>query len=162
MSATSASNQSPVSRRAFLAASAAAGAMPNPMLLSASASEPTVRVGVVGGRFGLNFFWSEHPNSTVTAVCDIREDRLRALSERFQCDAQYRDFHDLIADANVDAVAVFTPAPLHAYMCVEAMKAGKHVITAVPAACSIAECEELIEVAEQTGMNYMIDRKSVV
>lgn len=153
----------PINRRQFTQHSAAlttAAAM-NPMLLSAA--EPSgkkVRIGVVGGNFGLSFFWNVHPNSTVTAVCDVRPERLEALSAKYECDTTYTNFHDLIHDRTVDAVAVFTPAPLHAYMACEAMKAGKHVVSAVPAAMALDECEELIECVKETGMIYMMAETS--
>ncbi len=119
-----------------------------------------VRMGVVGGGFGRSFFWHIHPNSKVTAVCDLRDDRLELLQARYECDVAYKDFHDLIADKNVDAVAVFTPAPLHTYMAVEAMKAGKHVISAVPAGNSLDECRQLIDTVKKTGMLYMMAETS--
>ena len=52
---------------------------------AASAPTPTynrgqkVRIGVVGGRFGSTFQWHLHPDSSVTAVCDVRPDRLKHL-----------------------------------------------------------------------------------
>lgn len=151
-----------INRRQFSKQSAAlTAAAVNPMLLaSAEAQEKKVRMGVVGGNFGLSFFWHVHPNSTVTAVCDIRPDRLEKLSQHYQCDQKYDDFHDLIKDPNVDAVAVFTPVPLHAYMACQAMKAGKHVVSAVPAAMALDECEELIDCVNQTGMTYMMAETS--
>ncbi|GAG27598.1 unnamed protein product, partial [marine sediment metagenome] len=63
-------------------------------------------------------------------------------------------------DKNVDAIGVFTPAPLHVYMAVEAMKAGKHVISAVPAGLDEEECLELLETVKNTGMLYMMAETS--
>jgi hypothetical protein len=108
------------------------------------ASSKIIRVGVVGGNFGCSFYWHEHPNSRVTAVCDIRPDRLERMKKTFRCDTGYADFHQLIQDKNVDAVAVFTPAPFHVYHATKAMEMGKDVISAVPAAMSLAECEQLL------------------
>lgn len=150
-------------RRAFCQQSAAisAASLAHPALLAAAEpARPKVRIGVVGGNFGLHFFWADHPESTVTAVCDIREDRLLALKERYRCETGYSDFHELIRDPNVDAVAVFTPAPLHTYQCIQAMEAGKHVVCAVPATCSLEECQQLIDAVHRTGMNYMMAETS--
>jgi len=119
-----------------------------------------VRIGVVGGNFGCSFYWHEHPNSVVTACCDIREDRRQRMREVYKCDTLYAKFGELVADKNVDAVAVFTPAPLHVWMSVQAMKAGKHVISAVPAAMSLEECEELLAAVKTTGMTYMMAETS--
>lgn len=119
-----------------------------------------LRIGIVGGRFGAQFYWHEHPNCRVTAVCDIRDDRLEHLKKTYRCDAGYKNFKDLIADKNVDAVGVFTPAPLHVYMSVEAMKAGKHVISAVPACMNEEEGVELLDTVKKTGMIYMMAETS--
>jgi len=123
-------------------------------------SQRLVRIGIVGGRFGASFQWHEHPHCKVTAVCDLRQDRLENLMRTYQCDVAYKSFTDLIKDKNVDAVGVFTPAPLHVYMSVEAMKAGKHVISAVPAGCNEEECAELLETVKKTGMIYMMAETS--
>jgi predicted dehydrogenase len=96
----------------------------------------------------------------VTAVCDIRPDRLRRLAEVYRCSAQYRTFREFLKEARVDAVGVFTPAPLHVWMATEAMLAGKHVISAVPAGMSREELERLIETVRRTGMKYMMAETS--
>ena len=40
-----------------------------------------VKIGIVGGRFGTSFYWHEHPDCKVTAVCDLRKDRQKKLME---------------------------------------------------------------------------------
>jgi predicted dehydrogenase len=119
-----------------------------------------VRMGIVGGNFGSSFYWHEHPNSKVTAVCDIRDDRLERLQKVYRCPTGYKNYKDLVADKNVDAVGIFTPWDLHVDQAVEAMKAGKHVISAVPAGISIESCEHLLHWAEKTGLIYMMAETS--
>jgi predicted dehydrogenase len=123
-------------------------------------SSKVIKVGVVGGGFGAYFFWHKHPNSKVTAVCDLRPDRLKVLTDTYQCSNTFKDFRTFLKEGQMDAVAVFTPAPLHVWMATEAMKAGKHVISAVPAGMSQAELEQLIECKEKTGMTYMMAETS--
>ena len=50
------------------------------------------RIGVVGGGFGSSFQWHLHPKAKVTAVCDIRPDRLQRLSEVYKCGNTYKNF----------------------------------------------------------------------
>src|SRR5215831_1015845 len=50
-----------------------------------------VRIGVVGGGFGSSFQWHLHPKCKVTAVCDIRPDRLQRLSEVYKCGNTYKN-----------------------------------------------------------------------
>lgn len=161
------SERSSLTRRKFIAGfgSISASVAVAPFVVSAkntqfAKSDKVIRMGIVGGRFGTSFQWHEHPHCKVTAVCDLRKDRQEALMKTYHCDTVYRDFKDIIADKNVDAIGVFTPAPLHVYMAVEAMKAGKHVISAVPAGINEEECVELLEAVNNTGMIYMMAETS--
>jgi predicted dehydrogenase len=124
------------------------------------ASGRQVRIGVVGGGFGTSFYWHLHPGSKVTAVCDIRPDRLQKLSEVYRCDSKYKSYREFLSHPELDAVAVFTPLPLHVWMDIEALKAGKHVISAVPAGMTIEELERLLETVKSTGLRYMMAETS--
>ncbi|HSB16258.1 MAG TPA: Gfo/Idh/MocA family oxidoreductase [Bryobacteraceae bacterium] len=141
-------------RRGFL------GSLGATAVLARQRSAAPVRVGVVGGGFGSSFQWHLHPNAKVAAVCDIRPDRLQRLSEVYRCGTTLKSFRELLKQPELDAIAVFTPAPLHVWMATEAMKAGKHVISAVPAGISIEECERLLECVKSTGMKYMMAETS--
>jgi predicted dehydrogenase len=125
-----------------------------------STSSRKINVGVVGGGFGSSFQWRLHPNCKVSAVCDIRPDRLQRLSEVYRCGNTYKDFREFLKHKELDAVAVFTPLPLHVWMDTEAMKAGKHVISAVPAGFSVEELERLLETVKSTGLKYMMAETS--
>lgn len=120
----------------------------------------TVRVGVVGGGFGATFQWHLHPHAKVTAVCDLREDRLARLKRVYRCDVGYKDYREFLKHPELDAVALFTPAPYHVWMTVEAMRAGKHVCSAVPAGLSVEELEQLLAVVKATGLKYMMAETS--
>ena len=161
------SRKAGISRRRFIAGAAgfaASAAAASEVIAQKSADYPksdrVVGIGIIGGGFGTSFQWHEHPHCRVTAVCDLREDRIRRLKEIYGCDVAYKDYKKLIADKNVNAVGVFTPAPLHVEMAVATMKAGKHVISAVPAGMSEEECAELLETVKSTGMIYMMAETS--
>ncbi|MEX0978563.1 MAG: Gfo/Idh/MocA family oxidoreductase [Pirellulales bacterium] len=62
-----------------------------------------------------------------------------------------QDYHDLLADPNVEAVVIALPLHLHAKVAIEAMKAGKHVLTEKLMGHSIHECKEMARAAQQTG-----------
>ena len=96
----------------------------------------------------------------MTAVCDLREDRIQKLKQVYQANDGYKDYHEFLKHPELDAVALFTPAPYHVKMAVEALKLGKHVISAVPAGMSVAELEELLSVVKQTGLKYMMAETS--
>lgn len=124
------------------------------------AARGPVKIGIVGGRFGATFQWHLDPDCEVAAVCDIRPDRLQRLSEVYRCPNTYDNFRDLLSHPGLDAVGVFTPAPLHAWMATEAMEAGKHVISAVPAGLSAGELERILDAVRRTGLKYMMAETS--
>ncbi|RJP32922.1 MAG: gfo/Idh/MocA family oxidoreductase [Candidatus Omnitrophota bacterium] len=147
-------------RRTFLMGLSALSATAMQASVTNAASERKIRIGVVGGGFGCSFYWHEHPHCIVAAVSDLRPDRRDRLVKTFHCETVYESLEKLILDKNIDAVAVFTGAPDHVRHCAAVMKSGKHVISAVPAACSLEECQTLIETKQKTGMTYMMAETS--
>ncbi|MHC4675988.1 MAG: Gfo/Idh/MocA family protein, partial [Planctomycetota bacterium] len=116
-----------------------------------------VRIGVVGGGFGTSFQWHEHPDCIVAAVSDLREDRRKRLMRVYNCQKAYNSLEELVLDKEIDAVAIFTDGPLHVQHTVEAMKNGKHVISAVPAAwATIEQAELLLGTVKKYGLTYMM------
>lgn len=118
------------------------------------------RIGVVGGGFGKSFYWHEHPDCVVQAVCDLLPARRAELMQTYKCDKSHESLEELIRDKNVDAVALFTGAPDHVRHAVACLRAGKHVLSAVPAGTSVEECQLLLETVKQTGLTYMMAETS--
>jgi len=130
-------------------------------LAARAASGDKVRIGVVGGGFGASFFWHRHPGSEVVAVCDLREDRIARLQKTYNPAARgYQRYEEMLQAGGMDAVAVFTPAPLHTAMAIQALAAGFHVVSAVPAATSFADCERLLAAVRKSGAIYMMAETS--
>ncbi len=119
-----------------------------------------VRIGVVGGRFGATFQFHEHPNCIVEAVSDLEADRRDHLMKVYRCAKSYDSLEKLLLDRNIDAVFLATPVPDHVRHVTMTMRAGKHALSAVPAASSLEECQKLVEVVRQTGLRYMMAETS--
>lgn len=118
-------------------------------------TDKKLRLGVVGGNFGISFPWHLHPNCEVTAVADLFSDRRDRMKQTFQCDNAYEEFHPMLKDPKVDAVAIYTYGNEHAKHCIDVMKAGKHVMNVIPAAISLEECQDLIDTVKSTGQIYL-------
>lgn len=153
-----------MSRRGFLAAGAAAvSAMPALAAGLENVTKPAwapttdkkVRIGVVGGGFGLAFHWHEHPNCIVEAVSDLIPERRDMLQGRYECGKAYESLEKLVLDPKIDAVALFTPAPDHARHVQLCMEHGKHVVSACPACMTLEEAAMMKELKERTGLKYM-------
>jgi len=150
-------------RREFLRATGTATAgvvLGSQYAHSAEPARTKIRMGVVGGNFGNAFFWHEHPDCTVEAVSDLVPDRRKRLMTTYKCSRSYESLEKLILDKNIDAVAIFTPAPDHVRHVVATLKAGKHAICAVPAAQTLEDCQLLIDTVKQTGLTYMMAETS--
>lgn len=114
-----------------------------------------LRIAVVGGGFGRSFPWHMHSHCTVEAVADLRADRRELMKQTFKCNNVYGDFHELLSNKKIDAVAIYTEANNHAQHCIDVMKAGKKVMTVIPTALTLEDCQRVIDVQRQTGMTYM-------
>ncbi len=128
------------------------------------ASNRKVRVGVVGYgacRFGAAFGFQDHPNVEVVAVSDLIPERRAGLMKACRCDKSYESLELLVKDPKIEAVFAATDAPAHVRHSIDAMKHGKHVMSAVPATFgSIEEGEQLLEAVKKTGMKYMMAETS--
>ena len=166
MSTPTNQNRPNLQRRAFLTGSAGLAAVAATHIarpwqgLAEVPDNKKIRIGIVGGGFGCSFQWHEHPDCIVAAVSDLREDRRERLTKTYHCDTVYESLEKLILDKSLDAVAVFTGAPDHVRHCIAVMNSGKHVISAVPAAMNLDECQRLIETKKRTGMTYMMAETS--
>ena len=123
-----------------------------------------IRFGIVGYgvcRFGAAFGFQDHPNVQIVAVSDLLPERRNGLMKACRCDKSYESLEVLVKDPNIEAVFVATDAPSHARHCMEVLKHGKHVMTAVPATWgSIEEAEQLVETVRKTGLKYMMAETS--
>ncbi|MBI3839811.1 MAG: Gfo/Idh/MocA family oxidoreductase [Planctomycetia bacterium] len=62
-----------------------------------------------------------------------------------------QDYRDLLKDPDVEAVVIATPLHLHAQIAIEAMKAGKHVLTEKLMGHSVHECKEMARYSQHLG-----------
>ena len=123
-------------------------------------SDRKIRVGLAGYgvcKFASAFGFQNHPNVEIVAVTDIVPDRCEALAKVVSCQKTYPSAEEMVKDGRIEAVFIATDAPSHARLCIEALKRGKHVASAVPAVYgSLDDAHKLIETVKSTGMKYMM------
>jgi 1,5-anhydro-D-fructose reductase (1,5-anhydro-D-mannitol-forming) len=73
----------------------------------------------------------------------------------------YGKLEDMLADASIDAVYIATPNSTHVPLAIQAMKAGKHVISEKPMATSSADAKKAIEMARELKLSYAVDHMMV-
>jgi predicted dehydrogenase len=119
----------------------------------------TVKYGVIG----LGFFGEHHaqvaatlPNVELAALASRQDKRRKQLMQRFGVPSGYRDYHDLLADPEIDAVSVVTHVDDHAEPTIAALKAGKHVLVEKPMARKLADCDAMIAAARKHDRILMV------
>jgi len=117
-----------------------------------------VNVAMVGLGFGAEFIpiYQAHPQANVVAICQRNEEKLNKVGSTLGIDKRYTKFEDVLADKSVDFVHINSPIPDHAWMSIEALKAGKHVMCTVPMATTVEDCQKICETVKQTGLKYMM------
>ena len=123
-------------------------------------SDRKIRVGIIGYgvcKFGAEFGFQDHPNVEVVAVSDLIPERCAGLAAACRCAKTYPSLEELVKDDKIEAVFIATDAPNHAKHAIEALKHGKHVATAVPAAFgSLEEADRLFHAVKSSGLKYMM------
>lgn len=172
-----------LSRRAFLGrAMKASGALAAPLILPARvlgaggavAPNSRINIGLIGT--GRQAFYANLPwflavaDTQVVAVCDVdswRMDQAKTKVEAYyaakspggayQGCAAYSDFRELLARKDIDAVMISTPDHWHAYMAVEAAKAGKDIALEKPISLSVREGRAIAEAVKRHGRVFRTD-----
>ena len=103
--------------------------------------------GGMGSWHGRHLAASDVAN--LCGIYDIKENR-RQLAEENGIHA-YSSLEELLSDTNVEAVTIATPNDLHKPLAIEAMKAGKHVISEKPVTLSSEDLKEIFDAAEKYG-----------
>lgn len=135
-------------------------------------SNDKIRVGFIGlGNRGsqlLNWFM-QNDDVEIAAFCDVYEpyiSRDRSLvSKKFlemgkvpkmneslgSNVMRYKDYRELLAQKDIDAVCISTPDHWHALQTIHAFKAGKHVYVEKPLTITIQEGREMINAQKKYG-----------
>ncbi|KAA0120250.1 Gfo/Idh/MocA family oxidoreductase [Mycolicibacterium sp. P9-22] len=112
--------------------------------------------GVIGagwiGSFHAETLASRLPNTRLAAVADP----VPGAAEKFSGARAYQDPLDLIADPDVRAVAICSPAASHADLVVAAAQAGKHVFCEKPMALTLEDADRAIAAARTAGVALQV------
>ena len=121
-----------------------------------------IRVGVVGANVNS---WAARshlpairdlPQLELAAVCTTRLASARESAERFGARLAFADYRDMLAQGDIDAVAVSVRAPKHHRITMDALRVGKHVYTEWPLGANLREAEEMADLAREKGLKTMV------
>ena len=115
------------------------------------------QIAVIGsGYWGRNLVRNFRQLGALHTVCDGNRRVESEIREKYPEIVFRRTYSDVLADANVDAVVVATPAVTHFDMARQAIDAGKDVYVEKPLALSVEEGAELARLAERSGRILMV------
>ncbi|MGH3490362.1 MAG: Gfo/Idh/MocA family protein [Actinopolymorphaceae bacterium] len=122
-----------------------------------------IRIGVAGLGPRARGTWipllQRIPGFRITALCDPLGpllDLARARMDSPSTVQTYQAYDELLADPQVDAVALTVRSARQGDLAAQALEAGKHVHAEVPAAHSIEDCWRIVRAVERTGRTYQL------
>lgn len=113
-----------------------------------------IRTAIIGcGKIGHThaLALSTLPESELVAVCDNQLDRAQAFAAQYGGALAFDSVAEMLRVANVEAVTICTPHPLHEEPCVLASQAGAHSLIEKPMASSLEACDRMLEAAAKHG-----------
>jgi len=119
-----------------------------------------LRIGVIGyGYWGPNIVrnFSTANGSEVTMVCDMNQQTLKKVKKSYPQINVTDNIDELIKKPEVDAIAICTPVFTHHDLAKKALEEGKSVFLEKPFTYTVAEAEDLIELAAKKNLKLMVD-----
>ena len=120
-----------------------------------------IKFALIGcGRIALRHAEIIKSIAELTAVCDIKPERAKEFSEKF--DAPYfTSIEKLLEDVkDIDVVSVCTPNSLHAEHTILSLREGKNVLCEKPMAISVADCKKMMIEADKSGKDLFIVKQN--
>ncbi|MCF7801035.1 MAG: Gfo/Idh/MocA family oxidoreductase, partial [Candidatus Marinimicrobia bacterium] len=115
-----------------------------------------LNIGIVGvghiGRFHTRHLASQAAFA-FSGIYDIRPERAQEVSAEFGGKI-HADYNQLLAAS--DAILICTPTKTHYPLALQALKAGKHIFIEKPVTESVAQGEELVEIARRNNLKFQV------
>jgi len=102
---------------------------------------------------------SQIKGARLSAVCDIDEQKAKAIGDRFSVPS-YNDMHKMLEAKNVDVVVILTESGNHARNVVELSKYGKHVIVEKPMALTLDDADRMIQACDKAGVKLFVVKQN--
>ena len=119
-----------------------------------------LRIGVIGyGYWGPNIVrnFNAIDGAKVISLCDLNENVLGKVSKLYPATTTSTDAMNILSSKDIDAVAIITPVYTHFELAKKALQNGKHVFVEKPFTSTVAQAEELVELADKKNLQIMVD-----
>lgn len=119
-----------------------------------------LKVAVIGyGYWGPNIVRNFNiiDGSRVHLICDANKNALERARKTYPHINTTDNWQDVISSPDIDIVAVITPVSTHFELAKKALENGKHIFVEKPFTATVAQAEELIELADKKRLKIMVD-----
>ena len=116
-------------------------------------------VGIIGaGYWGKKIVdeFTKVEDVRVIGVSDLDDKNLKHCSERHGIKNGYRDYKQLLAQKDLQAVTVSVPNAMHYQICKDALNAGKHVLVEKPITLNSKDGKELVALAQSKKLTLSV------
>jgi myo-inositol 2-dehydrogenase / D-chiro-inositol 1-dehydrogenase len=114
-----------------------------------------IGVGAIGRLHAENLAWNI-PNASLVAIADSFVAAAKEVAEKLGVEKVYADYHDMLDDPEVEAVAIAAPTFLKKEMVPAATSKGKHIFVEKPMSLTPEECEMMISEAARAGVKLQV------
>lgn len=119
-----------------------------------------VKIAVIGtGRMGsvhVRNILQYIPEAELAAICDIRLEVAQAVADELGIKRVVQDYHELLADPQIEAVLIAASTNAHDYIMKDAAAAGKHIFCEKPLALELNKIDEALEAVEKAGVKLQV------
>lgn len=120
-----------------------------------------VNVGIIGagriGRVHVESICTQVPNARVKMLADpFMTEETAAWAKNMGVEAVTKDYKEILADSDIDAVLICSSTDTHSPISVEAIQAGKHVFCEKPIDHDVEKIQEVIEALKESNVKYQV------
>ena len=96
------------------------------------------------------------PEADLVAICDIRLEVAQAVAEELGIQRVVRDYHELLADPDIEAILIATSTNTHAFIMKDLAVAGKHIFCEKPLALGLEEIDGALDAVAKAGVKLQV------
>lgn len=96
------------------------------------------------------------PEANLVAVCDIRLEVAQAIAAELGIQRAVRDYHELLADKNIEAILIATSTDTHAFIMKDVAAAGKHIFCEKPLALDLETIDDALAAVNKAGVKLQV------
>lgn len=125
-------------------------------------ADDPLKLGVLGAGMIATYPYGYLPNlhkiadkAVLVAVADPVVERAQSVAREYQAPGVFASLEEMLEHSDLDVVVNLTPIPFHGPTTLQALRAGKHVVSEKPLATSLADADAIIETARSQGLTVV-------